>query len=82
MQLVYVKNPKWVDKEKSGIECLVKFTTFDEMPFHATPDDVMGYGKQIFADCVAGKYGVVQEYTPPPVENLDPAKQGGPKIVA
>lgn len=63
-----VKNPKWANVEHTAIDCEVIFNHFPDewLPFTANPDDVMPYSKEIFDECVAGKYGEVAEYVPPP----------------
>lgn len=66
---VGVRNPKWVDGEHKRIDCEVNFRHigFEEWsPFTADPSDFMPYSKQIFDECVAGVYGPIQEYEPPP----------------
>jgi hypothetical protein len=83
MKVLYVKNPVYATKDNTSIECMVKFDVFEqELHFHATPDDTAEHGRQIYQDLKSGKYGPIANYKPKPIEDLDPGKQGGPKIVA
>jgi hypothetical protein len=45
------------------------------LPFSASQDDVEAHGYAIFADIVAGKYGPIAEYLPPP-EPVQPTVDG------
>ena len=50
--------------------------TFEEfgntvMPFAAMANDVEEHGRELYANAVAGKYGPIAAYVPPPA----PAKQ-------
>lgn len=67
-----VKWPIWSDPERSSINCLVTFEGLGEVPFTANPDDSAEHGRAIYAECVAGKYGDVQEY----VEPVQPTTSG------
>lgn len=79
MQYTQVKTPKWVNEEHTLIDCLVNFVDFSEdfVPFTASPTSDTPYGREIFSDCVAEKYGPVAEYVPPPpyVATADDNKQ-------
>ena len=59
-----VRNPKWNNAEHTQLNCEVDFDELDEnyVEFTADPNDVEEYGKQIYADCVAGKYGEIEEF--------------------
>lgn len=68
MALTYtaVTNPVYDDAKSQSISCMVQFSTFpNPIPFIATPDDPESHGSEIFADCVAGKYGTVGAYVAP-----------------
>lgn len=70
MKYTQVKNPKWSNPEHTTIDCEVDFDDleYDFVPFTANPLDLGNpSSKQIFDECVAGQYGVVAEYLPPPV---------------
>ena len=59
-----VKNPKWINAEHTQLNCEVDFDELDEVyvEFTADPNDCTIHGKQIFADCVAGNYGEIEEF--------------------
>ena len=61
-------NPIWANEEHSLIDCVITTSQFgtEELPFTASTTDVEAHGRAIFADLVAGKYGVIAEYVPPP----------------
>jgi hypothetical protein len=66
-----VLEPRWVNAEHTRIDCKVNFkhVKFEVLtPFCADPTDYMPYSKIIFDECVAGKWGEIAEYVPPPVE--------------
>ena len=61
------KDPTWANEEHTSINLIVKFEEFgDEVPFTATPYDPMPYGVELFNNGVAGDYGTITPYTPPP----------------
>ena len=67
MKYTNVTNPKWVNAEHNAIDCEVTFNKIGTVPFTANPLDTSNpASKQIFDECVAGDYGVVAEYVPPP----------------
>lgn len=59
--LTEVTNPVWVDVNQTRINCQIKTSQFGDevLPFTADKNDVEAHGRQIFADLVAGKYGVI-----------------------
>ncbi|EAA8947803.1 DUF4376 domain-containing protein [Salmonella enterica] len=60
--------------ENGMINAMVHFEGFDDfVPFTASPDDVEGHGREIFADLKSGKYGEVKPFTVTP-EMLTAAK--------
>jgi len=60
------------------IDCMVKFDTLDfEVPFTADPNDVEQHGRDIHAALLAGYYGPIAGYTPPPT-----IEQVGPNVIA
>jgi hypothetical protein len=62
----YANNPVYANEEGSAINLMVKFVEMtDILPFTATPNDSEEYGRQLYADAVAGKYGAVGPYVPP-----------------
>ena len=62
--LTELKNPVWVNKEQTRIDCEIKTSQFGDevLPFAADMNDVEPHGRQIFADIVAGKYGPIQPF--------------------
>jgi len=69
MNYTNVKNPIWSNIEHTAIDCEVDFDDLQEdfVPFTANPLDTSNpSSKQIFDECVAGDYGPVAEYVPPP----------------
>jgi len=67
MQLEYAKDPVWANAEHTMIDLTVRFAEIPEdLPFTASLNDVEAHGRAIFVAAVAGEYGPVSEYTPPP----------------
>lgn len=60
-----VSNPVWFDAAHTMVTVDVVFETLgaDPVKFNASPEDVMDYGREIYADIVAGKYGPISEHT-------------------
>ena len=62
--------PKWVAPEGVSprpIRCEVQSPDFGEewLPFLAHPEDPEAYGRKLYADLVAGKFGPVGDYVAP-----------------
>jgi hypothetical protein len=67
MNLQYAKDPRWVNAEHTMIDLTIKWDAFnEELPFTASPADCEAHGRAIFAAAVAGEYGAIAEYLPPP----------------
>jgi len=69
MKYSEVKNCKWANFEHTVIECEVNFndvTSEEWTPFAANPLDHYEHGREIFAKALAGEFGEVAEYVPPP----------------
>jgi hypothetical protein len=62
-----VANPAWFDSEHTMIIADVVFPRLGESPvkFNASPADSMAYGREIYADIIAGKYGAIAEAAQP-----------------
>jgi hypothetical protein len=74
MQLEYAKDPVWANAEHTMIDLVIKWNRFnEELPFSASPDDCEEHGRAIFAAAVAGEYGPVSEYVPPPLQPTPPS---------
>ena len=62
-----VENPVYTNETGTQITANIKFEEFNEvLPFTADVNDTEAHGRQIYADLVAGKYGAIGEYVPPP----------------
>ena len=62
-----VKDPVYGSADQSSINCQVKFSNFaDYVPFSAIEADSQAHGQQLYAEQVAGKYGDIGPYVPPP----------------
>lgn len=73
LTLEYAKDPAYINEEGTFINLIVKFEEFaEEMPFGATPEDPMEYGRDIFARAKAGEFGEIAPYVPPP----EPVSEG------
>lgn len=68
MNYKQVKNPIWANAEHTAINCEVDFDDLKEefVPFTADLVDQYEHTRQIFNECVEGKWGVIAEYVPPP----------------
>ena len=68
MNYTNVKNPIWANEEHTVINCEVDFDDLKEefVPFSADLNDSYAHTKQIFNECVEGKWGDIAEYVPPP----------------
>lgn len=62
MNITSVTAPKWANSEHTLINCTITHDQFGVIPFSASPDDVEAHGREIFADALAGKFGVIAEY--------------------
>jgi len=76
MQLEYAKNPVWVDAEQTRIDLIIKWEGIaEEFPFTADPTDPAEHGRAIFAAALAGQYGSIADYVPPPPPEPVPVTQ-------
>jgi hypothetical protein len=67
MQLEYAKEPKWANAEQTLIDLTIKWDAIDEeLPFTASPTDREAHGRAIFDAALAGNFGPIAEYVPPP----------------
>lgn len=75
--LTSLKNPRWSDASHTRIECEITTSQFGDevLPFTANPADVEAHGRAIFQAIVAGEYGPIGEYVPPP-EPVQPTVGG------
>jgi hypothetical protein len=58
-----VANPVWFDAAHSMVVVDVVFPRLGPktVKFNASPNDSMEYGREIYADIIAGKYGSIAE---------------------
>ena len=75
--LTSVANPHWANADHTLIDCQITTSQFGDevLPFTANANDVEAHGRAMFADFVAGKYGPIAEYVPPP-EPVQPTTTG------
>lgn len=66
--LTSLSNPQWANAEQTAIDCEITISQFgnEVLPFTASSTDVEPHGRKIFADLVAGVYGEIAAYVPPP----------------
>jgi hypothetical protein len=66
-KIISVSSPVYANEEGTVINCTVLHEDFGEIPFTASPDDTFtDYGPDIYKRAVAGEYGDVLAYIPPP----------------
>jgi hypothetical protein len=59
----YAKNPVWNDADHTSILLTVKFVEFEEeMPFTATANDPMPYGRELFARASGNEFRIPAPY--------------------
>jgi hypothetical protein len=74
-QLTSLTNPRWANAEQTIIDCEITTSQFgnEVLPFTANATDFEPHGRAIFADIVAGAYGEIAKYVPPPETTATPA---------
>lgn len=83
-----VKNPIYANEQNTLINCDVKFDEIPEyVPFTASPDDPMDYGRELYAQLQAGQWGPIAPYVPRPISqsqtiNSTSTGTGGPNVIA
>jgi hypothetical protein len=71
----YVKNLQWEDEAHTVFSCIAKYEEFDEEhPTGVNPTDSYAHIKQIWNKGLAGEYGTISEYVPPPPPPIPKAK--------
>jgi hypothetical protein len=77
--LTSLSSPRWANAEQTAIDCEITTSQFgpEVLPFTANQNDVAAHGRAMFADLVAGKYGPIAEYIPPPVPENTPTESSG-----
>ena len=67
MNLISAANPVWSSADNTAINILAQFDTFPSpLPFTASPTDPEAYGRDIYARIIAGEFGPIAPYVPPP----------------
>jgi hypothetical protein len=76
-QLTSLTNPRWINAEQTMIDCQITTSQFGDeiLPFTANQNDAEAHGRGIFSDIVAGRYGPIADYIPPP-EPVQPTVEG------
>ena len=75
--LTSLTNPVWANETHTMIDCQITTSQFGDelLPFTASQNDVEPHGRAIFSDIVAGAYGLIALYVPPP-EPVQPVTEG------
>lgn len=70
-----VTSLQYADAMNTWVNAQVEFLLSDlgVLPYTLGPNDVTPHGMQIYADVLAGKYGPIAPYEPPPIEELSAA---------
>lgn len=69
----YVKDLKWCNAEHTMFECVAKYAEFnEEHPSGINATDPYAHIQEIWAKGIAGEYGPIAEYVPPPVPEPAP----------
>jgi hypothetical protein len=63
MTYTTVKNPRWANAENTSIDVDVFFIHLnEEVPFGASPNDIVAHGREIYQRCVDGEFGPIAPY--------------------
>lgn len=69
MEIEYtdVKNLRWGTADRTVISCEVNFSHIPDeyVPFAAVASGDLPHTHKIFAECVDGRWGVIQDFVPP-----------------
>lgn len=77
MNIVYAKDPVWADETHTLINLTVRFEEIDEdLPFTASAEDCVAHGRLLHANALAGAYGVIADYVPPPLPTAEELAAG------
>lgn len=67
MKAISATNPVYATADNSQIALDVQFDTFPSpIPFVACPKDVEAHGRDVYARAIAGEFGPIGAYIPPP----------------
>lgn len=69
MEFFNITDPHYTDTQKTAVSCMVSLDSADAelVPFTACVDDIEDYGRMLYQDLIAGKYGDIQPYIEPPL---------------
>ena len=67
-KLTSLTNPQWSNSEHTAIDCEITTSQFGDevLPFTASENDVEPHGRALFSSIVAGDFGPIADYVPPP----------------
>lgn len=82
MATIKIRNPIYSAPDNSTIDCEIEHPEYGWIPFTASPDDVEAYGRQLYAEAVAGQFGSVAEYVPPPPPSAEVNKANAQQRLA
>lgn len=72
MRLKYARNLRWADEARTIIDMVICWDEFpQELPFTASAYDAEEHGRQIYQHAIAGAFGEIQDYVPPPPVSAD-----------
>jgi hypothetical protein len=67
-----VRDLKWVNAEKTRLDCIVKFDAHvEELPFTIDPNDFYQHSIDLWEKANAGEYGVIPDYVPKPKNDFE-----------
>lgn len=66
MNYTNITNLQWANIEHTILDCTVTFDGVGDAPFSAVASGDLPHTHEIFARCVAGDFGTIAEYVPPP----------------
>lgn len=77
----YAKSPVFANESNTAISLIVKFDEFEqELSFTANPNDSVVHGVELFNRAIAGEFGEIAAYTPPPIDEQGNAIQPQPTV--
>jgi len=78
LKVTSAQNPKYATPDNKIIELQVTFAEFGDaiLPFGASEDDCHEHGRVLHAKALAGEFGPIAEYVPPPPAENQPTVQG------
>ena len=61
-----VRDLKWINEEKTLLDCYVKFNVFnEEIAFSININDMYQHSLDLWAGAIAGEYGEIADYVAP-----------------